>query len=39
MEIVKLFKENITLFKLGYYFELVGSRMIVINLFSRNMDK
>ncbi|XP_007426114.1 leiomodin-1 isoform X2 [Python bivittatus] len=39
MEIAKLLKENITLLKLGYHFELAGPRMTVTNLLSRNMDK
>ncbi|XP_043932607.1 leiomodin-1 [Protopterus annectens] len=39
MEIAKLLKENTTLLKLGYHFELAGPRMTVVNLLSRNMDK
>ncbi|XP_048213217.1 leiomodin-1 [Perognathus longimembris pacificus] len=39
MEIAKLLKENATLLKLGYHFELAGPRMTVTNLLSRNMDK
>uniref|UniRef100_A0A8D0GQK3 Leiomodin-1 n=1 Tax=Sphenodon punctatus TaxID=8508 RepID=A0A8D0GQK3_SPHPU len=39
MEIAKLLKENTTLIKLGYHFELAGPRMTVTNLLSRNMDK
>lgn len=39
MEIAKLLKENITLLKLGYHFELAGPRMTVTNILSRNMDK
>ncbi|NWI63720.1 LMOD1 protein, partial [Todus mexicanus] len=39
MEIAKLLKENTTLLKLGYHFELAGPRMTVTNLLSRNMDK
>ncbi|XP_048450302.1 leiomodin-1, partial [Rhincodon typus] len=39
MDIAKLLKENITLLKLGYHFELAGPRMTVTNLLSRNMDK
>ncbi|KAM7049946.1 leiomodin-1 [Molossus nigricans] len=39
MEIAKLLKENSTLLKLGYHFELAGPRMAVTNLLSRNMDK
>ncbi|NWQ72120.1 LMOD1 protein, partial [Neopipo cinnamomea] len=38
MEIAKLLKENTTLLKLGYHFELAGPRMTVTNLLSRNMD-
>ncbi|NWX03842.1 LMOD1 protein, partial [Caloenas nicobarica] len=39
MEIAKLLKENTTLLKLGYHFELAGPRMTVTNLLSRNIDK
>lgn len=39
MEIAKLLKDNCTLLKLGYHFELAGPRMTVTNLLSRNMDK
>uniref|UniRef100_A0A8C5Y9F2 Leiomodin-1 n=1 Tax=Microcebus murinus TaxID=30608 RepID=A0A8C5Y9F2_MICMU len=39
MEVAKLLKENTTLLKLGYHFELAGPRMTVTNLLSRNMDK
>ncbi|KAJ7331853.1 hypothetical protein JRQ81_014033 [Phrynocephalus forsythii] len=39
MEIASLLKENTTLLKLGYHFELAGPRMTVTNLLSRNMDK
>ncbi|XP_033009040.1 leiomodin-1 [Lacerta agilis] len=39
MEIATLLKENTTLLKLGYHFELAGPRMTVTNLLSRNMDK
>ncbi|XP_067863540.1 leiomodin-1-like [Heptranchias perlo] len=39
MDIAKLLKENTTLLKLGYHFELAGPRMTVTNLLSRNMDK
>ncbi|XP_077151438.1 leiomodin-1 [Ranitomeya variabilis] len=39
MEIAKILKENTTLLKLGYHFELAGPRMTVTNLLSRNMDK
>lgn len=39
MEIATLLKENSTLLKLGYHFELAGPRMAVTSLLSRNMDK
>nr|XP_020747862.1 leiomodin-1 [Odocoileus virginianus texanus] len=39
MEMAKLLKENTTLLKLGYHFELAGPRMTVTNLLSRNMDR
>lgn len=39
MEIAKLLKDNCTLLKLGYHFELAGPRMTVTNLLSRNMDR
>ncbi|XP_016067071.1 PREDICTED: leiomodin-1 [Miniopterus natalensis] len=39
MEIARLLRENTTLLKLGYHFELAGPRMTVTNLLSRNMDK
>ncbi|NWS32553.1 LMOD1 protein, partial [Polioptila caerulea] len=39
MEIAKLLKENTTLLKLGYHFELAGPRMTVTSLLSRNMDR
>ncbi|KAG9493191.1 leiomodin-1 [Eleutherodactylus coqui] len=39
MEIAKMLKENTTILKLGYHFELAGPRMTVTNLLSRNMDK
>ncbi|XP_007892431.2 leiomodin-1 [Callorhinchus milii] len=39
MDIAKLLKENTTLLKMGYHFELAGPRMTVTNLLSRNMDK
>ncbi|XP_024431835.3 leiomodin-1 [Desmodus rotundus] len=39
MEIARLLKENTTLLKLGYHFELAGPRMTVTNLLSRNMDR
>lgn len=39
MEMVKILKENTTLLKLGYHFELVGPRMTMTNILSRNMDR
>ncbi|XP_058915371.1 leiomodin-1 [Kogia breviceps] len=39
MEMAKLLRENTTLLKLGYHFELAGPRMTVTNLLSRNMDR
>nr|XP_060145838.1 leiomodin-1 [Globicephala melas] len=39
MEMAKLLKENTTLLKLGYHFELAGPRMTVTSLLSRNMDR
>lgn len=39
MEIAGLLKDNTTLLKLGYHFELAGPRMTVTNLLSRNMDR
>ncbi|KAF6073403.1 leiomodin 1 [Phyllostomus discolor] len=39
MEIARLLKDNTTLLKLGYHFELAGPRMTVTNLLSRNMDR
>ncbi|XP_061043242.1 leiomodin-1 [Eubalaena glacialis] len=39
MEMATLLKENTTLLKLGYHFELAGPRMTVTNLLSRNMDR
>ncbi|CAG5979234.1 unnamed protein product [Menidia menidia] len=39
MEMVKVLKENTTLLKLGYHFELVGPRMTTTNILSRNMDR
>ncbi|TST85774.1 Leiomodin-1 [Bagarius yarrelli] len=38
MEITKILKENTTLLKLGYHFELAGPRMTMTNILSRNMD-
>lgn len=39
MEMTKILKENTTLLKLGYHFELAGPRMTVTNILSRNMDR
>ncbi|XP_072308712.1 uncharacterized protein lmod1b [Eucyclogobius newberryi] len=39
MEMVKILKENTTLLKLGYHFELAGPRMSTTNILSRNMDR
>ncbi|GAB1290599.1 Leiomodin-2 [Apodemus speciosus] len=39
MEIVKLLKENSTLLRLGYHFELPGPRMSMTSILTRNMDK
>ncbi|XP_036387355.1 leiomodin-1 isoform X2 [Megalops cyprinoides] len=39
MEMVKVLKENTTLLKLGYHFELAGPRMTMTNILSRNMDR
>ncbi|XP_067602989.1 leiomodin-2 isoform X2 [Pseudorca crassidens] len=39
MEIVKLLRENTTLLRLGYHFELPGPRMSMTSLLTRNMDK
>lgn len=39
MEIAGLLRDNTTLLKLGYHFELAGPRMTVTNLLSRNMDR
>lgn len=39
MEMVKILKENTTLLKLGYHFELAGPRMTTTNILSRNMDR
>lgn len=39
MEMVKVLKENTTLLKLGYHFELAGPRMTTTNILSRNMDR
>ncbi|KAM6977847.1 uncharacterized protein lmod1b [Aplochiton taeniatus] len=39
MEMTKVLKENTTLLKLGYHFELAGPRMTMTNILSRNMDR
>nr|XP_033782571.1 leiomodin-3 [Geotrypetes seraphini] len=39
MEIARLLKNNTTLLKMGYHFELPGPRMVVTNLLTRNLDK
>uniref|UniRef100_A0A8C0BZV9 Leiomodin-2 n=1 Tax=Buteo japonicus TaxID=224669 RepID=A0A8C0BZV9_9AVES len=39
MDIVKLLKENTTLVKLGYHFDLAGPRMTMTSILTRNMDK
>ncbi|XP_032955534.1 leiomodin-1 [Rhinolophus ferrumequinum] len=39
MEMAQLLRENSTLLKLGYHFELAGPRMAVTGLLSRNMDR
>lgn len=39
MEMAKILKENTTLLKLGYHFELAGPRMTTTNILSRNMDR
>uniref|UniRef100_UPI0037E81382 leiomodin-1 n=1 Tax=Semicossyphus pulcher TaxID=241346 RepID=UPI0037E81382 len=39
MEMTKILKENTTLLKLGYHFELAGPRMTATNILSRNMDR
>ncbi|NXW46949.1 LMOD2 protein, partial [Nyctiprogne leucopyga] len=39
MDIVKLLKENTTLVKLGYHFDLPGPRMSMTSILTRNMDK
>lgn len=39
MEMAKILKENATLLKLGYHFELAGPRMTTTNILSRNMDR
>lgn len=39
MEMTKVLKDNTTLLKLGYHFELAGPRMTTTNILSRNMDR
>ncbi|KAM6306827.1 LOW QUALITY PROTEIN: leiomodin-2-like [Podargus strigoides] len=39
MDIVKLLKENTTLVKLGYHFDLAGPGMSMTSILTRNMDK
>lgn len=39
MEMARILKENTTLLKLGYHFELSGPRMTMTNILSRNMDR
>lgn len=39
MEMAQLLRENSTLLKPGYHFELAGPRMAVTGLLSRNMDR
>ncbi|KAM3622063.1 uncharacterized protein V6R79_019948 [Siganus canaliculatus] len=39
MEMIKVLKDNTTLLKLGYHFELAGPRMTTTNILSRNMDR
>uniref|UniRef100_UPI00398EAD86 leiomodin-2-like n=1 Tax=Pristiophorus japonicus TaxID=55135 RepID=UPI00398EAD86 len=39
MEIAKLLKENTTLMKLGYHFDLPGPRMSMTSILTRNLDK
>lgn len=39
MEMTKVLKDNTTLLKLGYHFELAGPRMTMTNILSRNMDR
>ncbi|XP_068172377.1 leiomodin-1 [Antennarius striatus] len=39
MEMTKIMKDNTTLLKLGYHFELAGPRMTMTNILSRNMDR
>ncbi|KAI2661610.1 Leiomodin-1 [Labeo rohita] len=39
MEMAKVLRENSSLLKLGYHFELAGPRMAMTNILSRNMDR
>uniref|UniRef100_A0A670JCN3 Leiomodin-2 n=1 Tax=Podarcis muralis TaxID=64176 RepID=A0A670JCN3_PODMU len=39
MDIVKLLKDNTTIVKLGYHFELAGPRISMTSILTRNMDK
>ncbi|KAL7884829.1 hypothetical protein AOLI_G00075990 [Acnodon oligacanthus] len=39
MEMAKILRENTSLLKLGYHFELAGPRMTMTNILSRNMDR
>lgn len=38
MEMTKVLRDNTSLLKLGYHFELAGPRMTMTNILSRNMD-
>ncbi|KAF7695446.1 hypothetical protein HF521_007169 [Silurus meridionalis] len=39
MEMTKKLRDNTSLLKLGYHFELAGPRMTMTNILSRNMDR
>lgn len=39
MEMTKVLRDNSSLLKLGYHFELAGPRMTMTNILSRNMDR
>ncbi|XP_048096522.1 leiomodin-1 [Alosa alosa] len=39
MEMARLLRDNATLLKLGYHFELAGPRMTMTHILSRNMDR
>lgn len=39
MEMAKVLRDNSSLLKLGYHFELAGPRMAMTNILSRNMDR